>query len=77
MKDFLREKIKNCSLFENADKIGKSEIHSTYYFLRLKDFEKALDKATADNRNIYCYSYSVGAKMLDDLKEYFYITIHL
>lgn len=63
--------------FENADKIGKSEIHSTYYFLRLKDFEKALDKATADNRNMNCYAYSVGVKMLDDLKEYFYITVHL
>lgn len=63
--------------FENADKIGKSTIHASYYFLRYADFSKALDKAVEKNRNVQKYTYSVGVKMLDDMKEYFYITVHL
>lgn len=63
--------------FENYDKIGESDHFRTYYFLKEKNFNAALDKATADNRNVNKYSYSAGAKMLDDMETYFYITIHL
>ena len=77
MKEFFKEKIKNHSLFENYDRIGESNLHQTYYFLTAKAFNAAMEKATADNRNVEIYSYSVGAKELDDMKTYFYITIYL
>jgi hypothetical protein len=70
-------RLKNQELFENFDKLGKSQVHNSYYFLKLKDFENALIQAHKDNFNKVAYNYSVGARILDDLKEYFYITIHL
>lgn len=76
MKDSILSKINNNKLFENYDKIGKSDIHITYYFKKYKDFLKALEQAERDNRNVNAYSYTAKAKTIDDLQDYFCITIH-
>lgn len=53
------------------------KIGNKYYFLKYNAFIKALEQAEQDNKHKDLYKYSAGAEMLDDMKEYFYIKIHL
>lgn len=61
--------------FKNYNLVDNGNYYTTYYFYKYKDFLIALEKAEQDNKYSEKYTYSVGARTLEDLKDYFYITI--